>query len=114
MTLVAMLSVMLSVAGIASADGTLTAYEQAAGDDSYAATCDVFDEMFTGNLANDASVVLGVGQAMMLYYPALDAESVGDVLTYQVGTYCPEHYSAMMAAVSAAVNQQQDNRVAVA
>lgn len=93
----------LALAGIgtaaapdARADGYLTAYEELIGDDSWPATCVVFDEMFTGRVYNDTAVALGVSEALANTY-ALSLDNSIDVVNYQVQVYCPRHWDNLVA-----------------
>jgi hypothetical protein len=57
-------------AGVAQADGYLTATEQSYVDDSYYATCAKFDDGMTGNVRYHTAVAMGVVQAALVFESA--------------------------------------------
>jgi hypothetical protein len=69
--------------------------------DGEAATCAVFDEDFTGNIANDSAVALGVAKAQSEYYSISLAQAV-KVTNAQVYTYCPRNWPNLVAVGDAA------------
>lgn len=91
----------LAGASDAHADGVLNSYERYAGDDSWRATCGVFDEMFTGRVMGDTPVAIGVMRALSSEY-ALQLDDGADVVNYQVYNYCPRHWDNLVAIGEAA------------
>jgi hypothetical protein len=69
--------------------------------DGAAATCHVFAQDFTGNVANDAQVALGVTLAQAAWYHITPEQSV-QAVNQQVANYCPRFWPNLVAIGNAA------------
>jgi hypothetical protein len=69
--------------------------------DGATATCHVFAEDFTGNVANDTQVVIGVVLAQAAWYHITPEQSV-QAVNQQVANYCPKYWSNLVAVGNAA------------
>ena len=76
----------------ASADGTLTASERQFADQTEAATCRYLDQV---GVTQDSMTELVTD--VYAYGPVTNGGDAADIINYTVYTYCPSHWSALVA-----------------
>lgn len=82
----------IAFAPVAGADGYLSPAEEEFADGTWAATC----TYLTDAGVNSASMTVLV-ENMMEYAPISTGGDAADIINYTVSTYCPEHWSALVA-----------------
>lgn len=79
----------------AKADGVLTQFEKNWGDDTWPVTCNELDE---SGVTKRTVVILAKA---IENTTGLSLDNAGDVLKYQINTYCPEHWGPLQNLIAA-------------
>lgn len=90
------IGVTASVLGVSPANATPSNYVMT-DPSGVAATCATVAEGFTGNIAHDTTVALGVAQGISHYYGVSMTDAI-QAENYQVETYCPQYWPNLVAA----------------